>query len=327
MRVVSLLPSATEMLCRIGGGSLLVGRSHECDWPPEARRLPVLTTARTEFVSSAQVDAGVSAALASGLALYDLDVELLGRLRPDLILTQDLCRVCSIDLACVRSVAESLPTRARVVSLDALTVEGILDDVLAVGRAVGLDDNAAAAVIELRQRLYAAGDFVNPYGEGPVVAFLEWTDPPFVAGHWTAQLVERAGARHPLNPTVPSAGAGAAAGPIGSTARTAAASRRVSHDELGAARPDVLVVCPCGLDLARARAEFAALAGAPWFDDLPAVRRARSGITPAVAIVDGNQYFNRPGPRLVDAFEWLVGYLNDRPELIPMGFAWEAWTG
>jgi ABC-type Fe3+-hydroxamate transport system substrate-binding protein len=324
-RVVSLLPSATEILCAIGGERLLVGRSHECDFPASVTRLPVLTAARTRFESSAQVDRDVRASLDESQSLYTLDLALLERLRPDVILTQDLCGVCSIDLASVRRLAERISPSPAIVSLNPTTFEGVLDDHLTVGRAVGLDADAEACVVRLRERIYRAAEYVTPFVDGPGVAFLEWTDPIFIGGHWTPQLIERAGARHPLNPTVPVEGAGAGLGPIGETQRAAGKSVRVPAEVLAASRPDVLVVAPCGLSLEQAVRETAALATSAWWAELPAVRAGGlggAGGAGRVAIVDGNQMFNRPGPRLVDAFEFLVSFLNDRPEVMPAGFPW-----
>lgn len=316
LRVVSLLPSATEMLCAIGGEELLVGRSHECDWPRSVNRLPVLTASRTSFESASQVDREVRERVAAGDSLYTLDAELLRSLRPDVILTQDLCDVCSIDLAAVRRVAAEMQPAPAVVSLNPGTLEAVLDDHLTVGRAVRMEAAADACIVRLRDRLYRAEEFVTPFVDGPAVLFLEWTDPVFVGGHWTPQLIERAGGRHPLNPTVAVSGSGAAAGPVGQTLRMAGKSIAVPHEVVVAMRPDVVVVCPCGLSLEQAQRETSLLSQQAWWRDLPAVRRGR------VAVVDGNQMFNRPGPRLVDAFEFLVGYLNDRPELIPPDFPW-----
>lgn len=318
-RVVSLLPSATETLCAIGGITRLVGRSHECDYPPGIEPLPVLTAARTHYRNpgdSAAIDAQVSASLGSGQSLYVVDETRLASLRPDVILTQELCRVCSIDLATVQRLAASLSPQPVIVSLNPTTLEGVLDDVLRIGEAVGLATEAQATLTQLRERLYAAADFVNPYDDGPSVALLEWTDPLFCAGHWTPQLIERAGGRHPLNPTVPVEGAGAAAGPIGVTQRTAGPSFRITPEQLIASRPEAIVIAPCGLTLAQTREEASRLASQPWWRELPAVKRGK------VALVDGNQFFNRPGPRLVDAFEFLVGWLNDRTEIIPGEFGW-----
>ncbi|MHC4948945.1 MAG: ABC transporter substrate-binding protein [Planctomycetota bacterium] len=297
MRVVSLLPSATELLCACGGTDLLVGRSHECDFPPAIADRPVLTGRRTTAAASADIDRQVRAALAGddAASLSALDVERLRALRPDVILTQDPCEVCFIDLEAVRGVAASMSPAPRVVSLDPASVEDVFDDLLRVGEAVGRERAAAEALVRLREAYWTAVDHVNPYVEGPEVAFLEWMDPLFAAGHWTPQLVVAAGGRHSLNPP-------------------GARSRRITPEELVAARPERLIVCPCGLDLAAIGRELPALESAPWWDGLPAVAAGR------VALVDGSRMFNRPGPRLVEAFRWLVGWLNDRPELVPAGF-------
>lgn len=319
-RVVSLLPSATEILAAIGGGHLLVGRSHECDFPHDVvRDIPVLTAAKTSFVSSSQIDGDVRAKLANHESLYQLDALRLAALRPDVILTQDLCEVCSINLEAVRAVASAMSPAPTIVSLNPNTVEDVLDDHLRVGQAVGLLAGAEATVVRMRERMCTASDYVPHFAAGPTVAFLEWTDPLFVGGHWTPQLIERAGGHHPLNPTVPIDRAGAAAGPIGQTMRTAGKSVRVPPEVLVATRPDVLIVCPCGLTLEQTRQEVKIASARPWWNELPAVRNGR------IALVDGNQMFNRPGPRLVDAFEFLVGLLNDRPNVIPVDFPWCRW--
>jgi ABC-type Fe3+-hydroxamate transport system substrate-binding protein len=326
-RVVSLLPSATEAVCAVGGGSLLVGRSHECDYPPQVARLPALTGARTGAGTDAAwptpegIDRQVRTLRATGESLYTLDEAALAALRPDLIITQDLCTVCSIDLERVRRVASGLGHPVEVLSLNPQTVEDVLDDLLTIGSALGLERSAERAVCGLRERLYTAADFANPFVEGPSVAFLEWCGPLYVGGHWTPQLIERAGARHPLNPTIAVEGAGAGAGPIGVTQRRAGPSVRVPPEVLAASGPDHLIVCPCGEGLGRVREQVRALSRQDWWRGLPAVRGGR------VALVDGNHFFNRPGPRLVDAFEWLVGWLHGRADLIPPDFAWEVWNG
>lgn len=318
MRIVSLLPSATEIVCLLGGRGFLVGRSHECDYPAGLGEVPVLTGPRTALgATPVEIDAEVRARLAEGQSLYTLDTDLLHRLRPDLILTQDLCKVCSIDLGTVRAVAAGMKPEPRVVSLNPHGVEDVLDDVLKVGEATGMTEAADEAVVKLKERMWRAADFVNPYTEGPRVGFLEWTEPLFVGGHWTPQLIERAGGRHLLNPTVAEEDSGAAAGPQ-AWARRAGASRRVDVEEFVESSPEVLVVCPCGVGLEGAVGMVRELEKKEWWGAFPAVKAA----PPRVAVVDGNQMFNRPGPRLVDAFEWLVGYLNDRPELIPAGFPW-----
>lgn len=297
-RVVSLLPSATELLCAIGGEELLVGRSHECDFPPSITDRPVLTGQVTHGGDSKSIDEEVRASLQDGRSLYTLDAELLARLRPDVILTQDLCEVCSIDLNTVRRIAAQLPNRPTIISLDAKDVFQVFDDLLTVGAAVGRERQAEDAMVALRNRYWQAVDFVNPYVPGPEIAFLEWMDPLFVGGHWTPQLIEAAGGLHSLNPAK-------------------AKSRQVPPEEILAVMPERIIVCPCGYGLDAIRRELPTLLAQRWWPLLPAVLGGRPD---AVALVDGNQMFNRPGPRLVDAFEWLVGWINDRPELIPKNF-------
>ena len=298
MRVVSLLPSATELLCAADGAALLVGRSHECDFPADLARVPVLTRARTHGGGSAAIDAEVRASLAGGASLYELDERMLAELAPDVILTQSLCDVCSIDLRTVERVAAGLARRPVIVNLDPKSVFDVFDDLLRVGEAVGRAAAAERAMVALRARYWSAVDFVNPYVPGPEVLFLEWTDPPFCGGHWTPALIEAAGARHSLN-------------------RAGEKSRRVSPEEILESAPERIVVCPCGFDLDRTRQELSALEKTRWWPLLPAVLEGRPD---AIAIVDGNQMFNRPGPRLVDAFEWLVGWINGRDELMADGF-------
>lgn len=315
MRIASLLPSATEIVCLLGARDHLVATSHECDYPP-GLDLPVLTAPRTSARESSAIDREVRDALGRGEPLYTLNADLLAKLRPDLILTQDLCSVCSIDLSSVQRVVRELEASGlpapRVLSLNPETIEDVLDDILRVGDAIGCLERAQRKVVALRDRLWRLQEYANPYIDGPSLALLEWTDPLFCAGHWTVQMIERAGARHPLNPTrmpIEGSGAGLQAGE-----RRAGPSRQVSIDEFVCTSPEIVVVAPCGFDLARAREEMARLVAQPWFCDLPASRAGR------VYAVDGNQMFNRPGPRLLDAFAFLVAIVNDRPELVPPAF-------
>jgi len=322
MRVVSLLPSATELLFAAGGGDLLVGRSHECDWPPQALSAPILTSARiahtaghsgdpSSVVDSAGIDAAVRASIAAGESLYHLDETLLRELNPDVILTQDLCDVCSIDLRSVERIARTLPRVPKIVNLKPTTVWQVLDDVLTVGETVGRSVQAQAAATGLRDRLWTASERGAPFVDGPSVLFLEWTDPPFVGGHWTPELITLAGGSHPLNV-------------VGCKSRVATAA------EIIASAPERIVVAPCGLPLAAIRASMPALELTEWWGKLPAVQRARAAHArseqcDAVMLVDGNQMFNRPGPRLIDALEWLAAWINERPEHAPVGFPAEPW--
>ncbi len=316
MRIVSLVPSATEILCLVGGESMLVGRSHECDHPPSIADRPAVTSSPLHGdLPAAEIDRAVADATHADACLYHLDEVRLRDLRPDLILTQSMCGVCSIDLPAVEAAAGRLDPAPTILSLDPHSLEDVFDDLLAVGEAIGHQQRALDAVVALRNRLDEAANHVNPYDAKPSVLALDWTDPPYVAGHWTPQLIERAGGEHPLNPTEPMEGAGAGESAHGAF-RVASASRRLDPAEIVGAAPDVLIVCPCGLDLDRAEAETRNLLQTHWFPHLPAVEAGR------VAIVDGTQMLARPGPRLIDAYEFLVGYLNDLPHLIPEGFPW-----
>ncbi|NNF44406.1 MAG: ABC transporter substrate-binding protein, partial [Phycisphaerales bacterium] len=292
---MSLTPSATELLCAVGGERFLVGRSHECDHPPSIADRPVVTRQRTVATTSAAIDRAVRVAMATpaseGGGLYALDADALIALAPDVILTQDLCDVCSIDMGTVISVTKKIDPPPRIFSFDPRSIDDVFDDVLRVGVAVGLERRAHEVVVELRDRYWSARDAVTPYVDGPVVAFLEWMDPLFVAGHWTPQLIAEAGGRDPLN-------------------QPGERSIEITPDALVAAAPERLVISPCGYDLAAIRRELPALTKQPWWNELPAVRSGH------LALVDGNQMFSRPGPRLVDAFAWLVGWINERPGLV-----------
>lgn len=300
LRVVSLLPSATEIVALLGAGAMLVGRSHECDFPPEVANRPVLTSARTTFTTASEVDQQVRASLANGESLYHLDGDGMRQLRPDVIITQDLCAVCSIDLKTVRNLAREMQPVPQVVSLNPQTIEGVLDDILAVGRVIGRAARAREVIVQLRARVDRAMGHVSAFAEPAPVLFLEWTDPLFCAGHWTAQMIEMAGAR---------------------TLGDRGASRRITSDEAVALAPEYVVIAPCGLTLAQAMAESVQLMQQSWFRALPAVLHGR------VAVVDGNEMFNRPGPRLVDAFEWLVGFVQGRADVMPGSFPWARLTG
>ena len=291
-RVVSLLPSAPELLVAIGAEDWLVGRSHECDWPESIRDRPALTGQRTEATASAEIDAQVRAALQEGDSLYTLDIEALRALRPEVILTQDLCEVCSIDLKTVRGAARTMSPQPEVVSLDPKTLSEVLDDLLKVGQALGLERAAQEARDALWARVEGATKAARP--DAPSVAFIEWMAPIFVGGHWTPELIERAGGAHPLNPQ-------------------GAKSVVITPEALMASAPDYLVCAPCGYTLEQTLREWETMTELPGWDALPAVKAGR------VLLADGNALFNRPGPRLVDALEalsrWLeTGEVPDAPE-------------
>ncbi|MEN0021323.1 MAG: ABC transporter substrate-binding protein, partial [Planctomycetota bacterium] len=279
--------------------------------------LPVLTAQRIGPEHGQQtpgeIDKAVREAVAQGEALYTVDEAKLTELKPDVVLTQDLCDVCSIDLRTVQRIVAGMPNRPEIVNLNPETIEDVLDDLLKVGRAVGREDRARAELAELRSRMLRAEEYVNAYEDGPVVGFMEWTDPIFVAGHWNAQLIERAGGRHPLNATEAHNDAGTATG-LQAGERRAGKSIAVAAEDFARVQPEVLVIAPCGLGLDDVAKATQDIAGEAWFKSLPAVQSGRAWL------VDGNQMFNRPGPRLLDAFEWLVSIISGRPEVSPNGF-------
>jgi len=308
LRVASVLPSATEILCFIGGSKLLVARSHEDNYPKEITHLPIITGQKTTFTTSGDVDKQVSIALTTGQSLYTLDTEQLSAARPDVILTQDICSVCAIDLPTVQRIAAEMSPSPKVVSLDPLNIEDVLYNLTQLGKELGMQEQAAAALARLRSRIAKVDDCVaawktkpeNALLEVPNVAFIEWPDPLYVGGHWTPQLIERAGGRHPLNPSKGSDGGG--------KSFAVPASKLIESD------PDLIIICPCGLDLAATRQEAATFQELEWWNSLRAVKAGR------VALVDGDAMFNRPGPRLIDALEWLCATLLDQKDMMPADF-------
>jgi iron complex transport system substrate-binding protein len=327
MRVASLHPYATELLdlldssrgaggkpggCAPAGG-LLVGCTHLCDQPAGRPPLPVLTRPEAPRQLDQQVrEPGSPGLLVPGL--YTLDIPLLVAVHPDLVL------VCQTEgfpgEEAVRAATDQMSPPPAILALSPHTVEDVFEDLLRIGHAAGREAEARSAAVLLRERFFNAADYVASFAAEPTVAFLEWTDPLRIGGHWVPQLIERAGGVHPLNPTVAVADAGAAAGPM-QALRRAGRPALVPHQALVALDPDRLILCPRGMPLAEARPMTGALSRQEWWGGLRAVRGGQ------VALVDGAQMFHRPGPRLVDAFQWLVGWLNDRPELIPRGFPWQ----
>jgi iron complex transport system substrate-binding protein len=286
-RIASLLPSTTEIACALGFESRLVGRSHECDYPHGVRSLPVLTRAKLDVRrSSAAIDRDVRGLLERGLSIYEVDVERLRALAPDLILTQDHCEVCAASLADVEAaLAQWLGARPRVLSLDPRTLGDVLRDVARVADALGAPARGRELAAQLSARIADLGERAASQASRPTVACVEWIDPLMAAGNWMPELVALAGGR----------------ALFGETGRDSAWT---TWEALRASDPDVLVVLPCGFDLARSRAELGPLRAQPGFCELRAVRSGRA------FLVDGNQYMNRPGPRLVDSLAILCELLH-----------------
>jgi iron complex transport system substrate-binding protein len=280
VRIVSLLPSTTEILFALGAGDDVVGVTFECDFPPEARtRRIVSTSTLQEGLAPREIDAAVSAAIARGEDLYRLDAGALAELDADLVVTQDLCAVCAVDVSTVDDALAHLGCRAEVLTLDPHTLDEVLAAVVTLGRATGREAAATELVGSLHDRLYAVRSRVDGRRR-PRVAVLEWTDPPYAPGHWVPEMVTAAGAEPVL-------------GEVGER------SVRVTWDDVHAARPDVVVCAPCGYDRAGAQEQA---------DALVAAGRLPAGIP--VYAVDANAAWARPGPRLVDGVEELAALLH-----------------
>ena len=286
MRIVSLLPAATEIVAALGLSDALVGVSHECDFPPDVTAKPRVTHCEIHGagLASDTVDRWVRERLPAAGSLYTLDEPLLRALAPDVLLTQGLCDVCAPSLESVTAVAARLPGPPRVLSLDPRTVGDILADVARVGAAVGAADRAAAVVAALEERIAAVRRRV---AGRPVrrCVLLEWIDPPFRSGHWDPELVALAGGVELLG-------------------RSAEPATAVEWDVVRTAAPDALVIACCGYDVARTLADVPLLRARPGWAALPAVR------TGDVWVVDGSAYFSRPGPRVVDSLELLAWILH-----------------
>lgn len=297
MRIVSLLPSATEILCALALEDSLVGVTHECDYSDLVRSLPKVTrTLIPRDATSREIDALVRERLAADRALYSLDLPMLEELRPDLIVTQALCDVCAVAEAEVRAAACALPGRPRVLNLEPQSLEDVLQTMGEVGRVTGRENRAYDAVSELRRRIngVAARTARIPVEHRPRVAFLEWLDPLFNAGHWNPTLIELAGGVDVL-------------GNRGTPSRT------MPWEALVNARPDVVFVACCGYSAERALLDIPILERGPGWEDLPCARSGR------VYVTDGNAYFSRPGPRLVDGLEIMAHSLHPAIHPLPPG--------
>jgi iron complex transport system substrate-binding protein len=280
MRIVSLVPSATEMLFALGLGSDLIAVTHECDYPPAVLELPRVTRdVLPPGLTSAQIDAAVKERTLAGESIYELDTDLLRDLRPDLIVTQALCSVCAVSYDDVRAVAEDIESRPQVISLDPHTVGEVLGDARTLAQATDSRDAAAELVRDAAARIDKVRLAVRGARRPRVVA-LEWLDPPFAAGHWTPQLIDYAGGEDVL-------------GLAGEH------SEERTWDEVAASRPDVVVVMPCGFN-----AEIAHREAEMHREQLLAVGAGE------VVAVDAAAYFSRPGPRIVDGLELLAGILH-----------------
>lgn len=299
MRIVSLLPSATELLFAIGAGDQVVAVTHECDFPAAARGLPAVTRDLLDHAGKAPaaIDRHITESVHRGSSIYALDEAALRSLRPDLIVTQELCDVCAVAYTDVAAAVRRLPGDIEVLSLEPGSLDEIADSAVRLGDTVGRRSEAVALRGSMRERIDAVAR-AAPDGRRPATVCIEWTDPIMVGGHWVPEMVGLAGGRDPLGlPGQP--------------------SRYVDWEEIVQASPEVMVLMPCGYDLPRTLALATEVTRRPGFDDLPCARTGR------VAAVDGSSYFNRPGPRIVDGLEMLAAILASEPgQPLPPGAAW-----
>lgn len=291
MRIASLLPSATEIVCALGQADMLVGVSHECDHPAEVvADLPRLTRSAVPhgpFARSAQVDAAVSARVRRGESLYLLEEETLAALKPDLLITQELCDVCAVSIGDVRAISARLPGSPTVISLTPPNLDGIFEDISTIASAVGVAERGDRLTASLRLRL----DGVRARVAGrprPRVFALEWLDPPFCAGHWLPEMIALAGGEEVIG-------------------RAGEKSFRVTWEQIIAAQPEVILLIPCGYSKEEVQREWESLPRPKGWKAIPAARSGR------VYAFDANSYCSRPAPRAVDGVEMLARLLH--PEI------------
>ena len=306
MRIVSLLPAATEWICAFGAADLLVGRSHACDAPLEVQDWPVVTRPGFEADDdSAAIDRAARETLKRGLSRYDVDLDALRDLAPDLVVTQASCEVCAVSFGALEAaLSDWTGGRPEVFSFEPRTFKQVLDTVLRLGRQIGRMPEAMRGVADGERRLAALHERIGRRRDGtvagrpaPTVVCIEWIEPLMTAGHWTPDLVELAGGRSVC-------------------AESGVPSAYVDWADLVAADPDVLVVAACGLTVEQALRDLSYLTERPGWDELRAVCEGR------VFVFDGNAYFNRPGPRLYRSVEVLAAALHpDRAGVTPE--AWE----
>ncbi|HKI34028.1 MAG TPA: cobalamin-binding protein [Gemmataceae bacterium] len=299
-RIVSLIASATEIVCALGFEDHLVGRSHECDFPESVKRLPVCTEPKFAVEgSSRDIDRRVKTVLQDGLSVYRVHADLLKQLRPDVIVTQSHCEVCAVSQRDVeRAVCDWLDARPNVVSLAPNALADVWNSVRQVAEALGACERGEEMIRGLEQRLSAIAERARALPARPTVAYVEWIDPLMAGGNWMPELIELAGG-------------------VNLFGEAGKHSPWMTWEELHRRDPDVIFVAPCGFELARTREEMAALTSRTDWPELGAVRAGR------VYLADGNQYFNRPGPRLIESLEILAEVLH--PEAFSFGHEGSGW--
>lgn len=298
MRIVSLLPSATEIICAVGLADYLVGVSHECDYPDRVKKLPSVTTSLIpKEASSIEIDLAVRKQLDTKKAIYHLDLPKLQELKPDFIITQSLCEVCAVAEDEVQDAVCQLPGNTRVINLEPMTLSDVYDTLILVGEETGFIDQAKSCLEKLKGRVEAIIDISQnsiSTSQRSRIVFLEWIDPPFNAGHWTPELIEYAGG-------------------ISLLSNKHKPSTTLAWENILKSNPDVLFIACCGFDVQRTLKDMSILINKNGWNDLPAVKQEK------VYITDGNAYFSRPGPRLVDGLEIMANALYPETHSLPIG--------
>jgi iron complex transport system substrate-binding protein len=286
-RVVSLIASATETIAALGCQDRLVGRSHECDFPPAVRELPICTAAKINIhAGSAEIDRQVKSLLAEAVSIYAVHADILQKLRPDVIVTQSQCEVCAVSVKDVeQAVCSLVDSHPRIISVEPNGLGDIWTSFRQVAAALDVEDRGERLIEKSQKRLEAIRRRTERLPACPTVACIEWIEPLMAAGNWVPELVEIAGG-------------------VNLFGQPGKHSPWMTWDELVARDPEVIVILPCGWDIARSREEMHWLANRPEWNHLRAVRAGR------VAITDGNQFFNRPGPRVVESAEILAEILH-----------------
>ncbi len=305
LRIVSLIASATEIVASLGLTRYQVGRSHECDFPPEILALPVCTSpAFITSGSSDEIDQRVKKRVADALSLYEVSRELLDQLQPTYVITQTQCRVCSVSLDDVeRALSGRMTSRPKLIALEPNALADVWSDIRTVGMSCGVPERGEEVVTTLQTRMQRISERAGVNDRRPRVACIEWHQPLMAAGNWVPELVEMAGAVNLFGQT---------------GAHSPALSAWMTWQQLAHADPDVIITMPCGFDLDRTRAEMYWLTERPEWAKLRAVQMGQ------VYLADGNQYFNRPGPRLAESLQILAEILHPEsfePEL--EGTAWQ----
>lgn len=299
-KIVSLLSSATEIICALGLRDQLIGRSHECDFPGSVKELPQLSKPKIDIhAKSSEIDRAVKSLAHNAISIYEIDSAKLKALAPDFILTQDQCEVCAVSLKDVeQAVCEMMGTQAKIISLKPNSLSDVFSDILKIAQALNVSEHGNKLVRKLENQMTAISEKAHQAARRPRAALLEWIDPLMASGNWIPELVEAAGADNLF-------------GEAGKH------SPWLEWEKLKQANPDVIMIVPCGFDIARTKTELEPLFAQPGWNQLKAVRERK------VFLADGNQFFNRPGPRLLESLEILAEIFH--PDIFKFGHEGKGW--